>query len=77
MRDSDWSRPNLLRCDWLPIIVAIMTTQLIGWTDRRKIGAYSIFCAIKIHANPHKRAQKMQTQWPLKEMVEHNFFHGR
>ena len=28
MRDSDWSRPNLLRSDWLPIIVATMTTQL-------------------------------------------------
>ena len=26
MRDSDWSRPNLLRSDWLPIHVAIMTT---------------------------------------------------
>ena len=28
MRDSDWSRPNLLRSDWLPIIGAIMTTYL-------------------------------------------------
>ena len=27
MRDSDWSRPNLLRSDWLPIHVAIMTTS--------------------------------------------------
>ena len=27
MRDSDWSRPNLLRSDWLPIIGAIMTTD--------------------------------------------------
>ena len=27
MRDSDWSRPNLLRSDWLPIIGAIMTTN--------------------------------------------------
>ena len=27
MRDSDWSRPNLLRSDWLPIIGAIMTTH--------------------------------------------------
>ena len=26
MRDSDWSRPNLLRSDWLPIFVAIITT---------------------------------------------------
>ena len=26
MRDSDWSRPNLLRSDWLPIHVATMTT---------------------------------------------------
>ena len=28
MRDSDWSRPNLLRSDWLPIHVAIMTTDV-------------------------------------------------
>ena len=28
MRDSDWSRPNLLRSDWLPIIVASMTTPV-------------------------------------------------
>ena len=26
MRDSDWSRPNLLRSDWLPTIVAMCTT---------------------------------------------------
>ena len=26
MRDSDWSRPNLLRSDWLGLIGAIMTT---------------------------------------------------
>ena len=28
MRDSDWSRANLLRSDWLPISVAIMTTSV-------------------------------------------------
>ena len=27
MRDSDWSRPNLLRSDWLGLIVASMTTD--------------------------------------------------
>ena len=27
MRDSDWSRANLLRSDWLPITGAIMTTS--------------------------------------------------
>ena len=27
MRDSDWSRPNLLRSDWLLPHVAIMTTD--------------------------------------------------
>ena len=26
MRDSDWSRPNLLRSDWLPTEVASLTT---------------------------------------------------
>ena len=29
MRDSDWLKKFLLRCDWLPIIVAIMTTTRI------------------------------------------------
>ena len=28
IRDSDWSRPNLLRSDWLPIIVALCTTSV-------------------------------------------------
>ena len=26
MRDSDWSRANLLRSDWLPTSVAMCTT---------------------------------------------------
>ena len=26
MRDSDWSRPNFLRSDWLLVIVATITT---------------------------------------------------
>ena len=28
MRDSDWSRENLLRSDWLGLIVATMTTRV-------------------------------------------------
>ena len=28
MRDSDWSRANLLRSDWLPILGATMTTSI-------------------------------------------------
>ena len=28
MRDSDWSRRNLLRCDWLPTRVATLTTYI-------------------------------------------------
>ena len=28
MRDSDWSRPNLLRSDWLGPDVATMTTYM-------------------------------------------------
>ena len=35
MRDSDWSRPNLLRSDWLPIIVASMTTNSCRNMTRR------------------------------------------
>ena len=29
MRDSDWSRQNLLRCDWLLPQVALMTTFVL------------------------------------------------
>ena len=46
------------------------------WVDgqEKNKGVVIIFWAIKIHANPNKRAQKM----PLKvKMSEHNFFHGR
>ena len=28
MRDSDWSRPNFLRSDWLLPIVATITTAI-------------------------------------------------
>ena len=31
MRDSDWSRQNLLRSDWLLLIRATITTQLIRY----------------------------------------------
>ena len=37
MRDSDWSRPNLLRSDWLPIIVAICTTFEPFLTDFEEV----------------------------------------
>ena len=30
MRDSDWSRPNLLRSDWLLLIVASYTTHFLA-----------------------------------------------
>ena len=33
MRDSDWSRPILLRSDWLGLIGAIMTTRNSHLTD--------------------------------------------
>ena len=29
MRESDWSRANLLRSDWLPTSVAMITTFVI------------------------------------------------
>ena len=33
MLDSDWSRPNFLRSDWLGLIGAIMTTSVYGHTE--------------------------------------------
>ena len=32
MRDADWSRETLLRCDWLPPSVAPITTVIIRST---------------------------------------------
>ena len=50
-----------------------MSADWVDGQDKNR-GVVMIFCAIKIHANPHKRAQKM----PLKvKMSENNFFHGR
>ena len=37
MRDSDWSRDNLLRSDWLLLIGAIMTTDVV----KRLLGSLS------------------------------------
>ena len=37
MRDSDWSRPNLLRSDWLLPIGAIMTTQTLATARTSKV----------------------------------------
>ena len=50
-----------------------MSADWVAGQEKNR-GVDMIFGAIKIHANPHKRAQKM----PLKVMMsEHNFFHGR
>ena len=38
MRDSDWSRENLLRSDWLGLLVATMTTQIWLELDPRQKG---------------------------------------
>ena len=37
MRDSDWSRENLLRSDWLGLIGAIMTTNGLAETLNLKL----------------------------------------
>ena len=56
MRDSDWSRPNLLRSDWLPIHVAPMTTSsdflvsepmIINIQNRQHIRLFSPFNSVR------------------------------
>ena len=56
MRDSDWSRPNLLRSDWLPIHVAPMTTSsdflvsepmTINIQNRQHIRLFSPFNSVR------------------------------
>ena len=48
MRDSDWSRPNLLRSDWLVLFVAICTTQMLSTAATFKVNVvylqYSLPC---------------------------------
>ena len=46
MRDSDWSRPKILRSDWLGLIGAIMTTQVsvtFAITVLREFTKYHLF----------------------------------
>ena len=70
MRDSDWSRPNLLRSDWLPIIVASMTTYtqaaIVNNTKRSSPGKgkWSLkLVAIKIEPRPFFRTRSFQQSW--------------
>ena len=44
MRDSDWSRANLLRSDWLPITGAIMTTVAGCEKLLQRVESGSTFC---------------------------------
>ena len=41
MRDADWSRPNLLRSDWLGPTVAMITTCAVYLTD---VGSLLLHC---------------------------------
>ena len=67
MRDSDWSRPNLLRSDWLPIIVAPMTTNLL----HRICSKFAIIEAIKEAGYKfHERFLKRKTAPGTKKYKE-------
>ena len=39
MRDSDWSRQNLLRSDWLPPSVALYTTNILSYNSGHLSGS--------------------------------------
>ena len=40
MRDSDWSRAKILRSDWLGLIGAIMTTQVLKNAKTAALDSY-------------------------------------
>ena len=40
MRDSDWSRPKILRSDWLGLIGAIMTTLIFNYFGNQIIAQF-------------------------------------
>ena len=74
MRDSDWSRPNLLRSDWLPIIVASMTTYtqaaIVNNTKRSSPGKgkWSLkLVAIEIEPRPFFRTRSFRQSWRWKD----------
>ena len=46
MRDSDWSRQNLLRSDWLPPIVASITT--IVNQRNQQLGVHPYCCHLLV-----------------------------
>ena len=48
MRDSDWSRQNLLRSDWLGLIVATMTTLLFKAFYVRSIDSIQISSTLPV-----------------------------
>ena len=46
MRESDWSRANLLRSDWLPTSVAMCTTRILI-SKTAMVGC----CKLSLYAN--------------------------
>ena len=44
MRDSDWSRPKMLRSDWLGLIGAIITTKdfIVSFVVNKRFGFFII-----------------------------------
>ena len=68
MRDADWSRETLLRCDWLPPSVAPYTTKvsciMTLELDERRFGLLPVLvaskvnnCAAKFLALPNGKAE--------------------
>ena len=50
MRDSDWSRQILLRSDWLPTRVALITTIVVlrNWIKKTSKYYYVLFSCLKV-----------------------------
>ena len=73
MRDSDWSRENLLRSDWLPIQRAIYTTtELHLFSDASKVAFTSaayLVCRYQDHTPSSRLVASKSRVSPVIAMI--------
>ena len=58
MRDSDWSRPILLRSDWLGLIGAIMTTISVC-----ELSPMKILSPVRLMEKTQSSAKRERRAW--------------
>ena len=69
MRDSDWSRSNLLRSDWLLPSVASMTTSVLisFWTNGMCLDRYVHWVSKYMHLTQLMQADSVISTWIINE----------